>query len=123
MILRGIPVRAIGLALLPGLLAACSQGVDIDALRAQIGHAPVVMLSTSTCGYCKRLRADLREWGIAYDDLDVESNPRARQAYHEVSGRGVPILVVGDSVVHGYSPARARELLRAADLLPESQVH
>ena len=32
-------------------------------LRAEIGDAPVVLLSTSTCGYCKRLRADLRRVG------------------------------------------------------------
>lgn len=123
MILRCLPVRAIGLALLPALLAACSPGVDTGALRALVGDAPVVMLSTTTCGYCKRLRADLHEWGVAYDDLDVESNPLAQRAFHEAGGRGVPILVVGDSVVHGYSPARARELLRAADLLPEPSVH
>lgn len=120
MIVRVLPLRAIGLVLLPVLLAACSQDVDIAALRAEIGDAPVVMLSTSSCGYCKRLRGDLHEWGIAHEDLDVETNRKAQRAYREVNGRGVPILVIGDAVVHGYSPARTRDLLLAANLLPDS---
>lgn len=112
--------RSIGLALALAGLSACSQDVDMRELRAEIGDAPVVMLSTSTCGYCKRLRADLRQWGVAFDDIDVESSRAGERAYREVNGRGVPILVIGDTVLHGYSPERSRALLVAADLLPDS---
>jgi glutaredoxin len=101
-------------------LAGCAQKVDVDALRVEIGDAPVVMLSTSTCGYCRKLRADLGDWGVEFEDLDVESDRSGRRAYHQVNGRGVPILVIGDQVLHGYSPERARTMLIAANLLPES---
>jgi glutaredoxin len=87
-------------------------------LREQIGDDPVIMLSTSTCGYCRQLRADLADWDVEYRDIDVESDRKGQYAYEMLDGRGVPILLVGDRTVHGYSPQRARALLSAADLIP-----
>jgi glutaredoxin len=107
-------------AIVMTVLAGCAQKVDVDELRAEIGEKPVVLLSTSTCGYCRQLRADLGDWGVEFKDLDVETNRSGRRAYHQVNGRGVPILVIRDQVLHGYSPERARAMLIAADLLPES---
>ncbi len=97
-------------------LAGC--GRDPAALRAEVGSAPVVLLSTAWCGYCRKLRGDLADWGVAYDELDVESSESGRRAYAMVGGRGVPILLVGDEVVHGYAPQRTRQLIAAAGLGP-----
>ena len=113
-------LRGAGLAFLLVMLAACTSQADIAEVRAAIGDAPVVLLSTSTCGYCKKLRADLAAWGVDYVDLDVESNDDGWRAYDLVNGRGVPILVIGDKVVHGYAPDRSRGLLLAAKLIPDS---
>ncbi len=112
--------RLAGLALLLALLSACSSQVDMTDVRAMIGDAPVVLLSTSTCGYCKKLRADLSGWGVDYVDVDVESDRKGQRLYDLVNGRGVPILLVGDEVVHGYSPDRSHGLLLAANLIPDS---
>ena len=92
-------------------LSAC--GRDPAALRAEVGSAPVVLLSTAWCGYCRKLRGDLASWGVEYVEFDVEASHEGRNAYELVGGRGVPILLVGDEVVHGYSPQRARELIAA----------
>ena len=117
------PRRILRLAmaiLLLAVMSACTQEVDISELRAEIGDSPVVMLSTTTCGYCKQLRADLGDWGVDFEDLDVESDSNGWEAYEQVNGRGVPILIIGDTVLHGYEPERARSLLVEASLLPES---
>lgn len=113
-------IRAVALALLLGLLAACTQDIDIASLRARIGEDPVIMLSTSTCGYCKKMRSDLANWNVEYLDIDVESDRNGRFAFDMLEGRGVPILLVGERTVHGYSPERAHALLTAADLIPKS---
>lgn len=101
------------------LLAACTQEIDLTSLRAEIGDDPVVMLSTSTCGYCRKLRADLDNWDVEYLDIDVETNRKGQFAYDMLEGRGVPILLVGEKTVHGYDPGRAHALLTAANLIPE----
>ncbi len=95
-------MRIAGLTLSLMLLAACSANVDVASVRGSFGDFNVVLLSTSTCGYCKKLRADLADWGVDYVDI------------------GVPILLIGDQVVHGYAPDRSRELLAAANLIPDS---
>ena len=113
-------LRGAGLAWLLVMLSACTNKIDLADVRAAIGDAPVVLLSTSTCGYCKKLRADLADWGVEYVDVDVESDRNGQRAYELVNGRGVPILLVGDTVVHGYSPDRSRGLLAAANQIPDS---
>jgi glutaredoxin len=120
MICRADILRGFALAVLVMVLGACTQRVDMTELRDAVGDAPVVLLSTSTCGYCRKLRADLGGWGVDYVDVDVEREDSGRRAYDLVNGRGVPILLVGDTVVHGYAPERSRALLVAARLLPDS---
>lgn len=114
-----MPGRLAGLVLLLTLLSACSNQIDMTDVHAMIGDAPVVLLSTSTCGYCKKLRADLSEWGVDYVDVDVESDQNGQRLYDLVNGRGVPILLIGDDIVHGYSPSRSHGLLAAANLTSE----
>lgn len=101
-------------------LLACSGKVDQSALRAEIGSAPVVLLSTAWCGYCRKLRTSLNDWGVAFEEIDVEHKANGHRAYQLVNGRGVPILLIGDQQVHGYSPDKARELLVVAGLIPAS---
>ncbi|MEO8012174.1 MAG: glutaredoxin domain-containing protein [Dokdonella sp.] len=110
MIARRLPIRVVLLAAMVAVLTACG-GVDQSALRAQVGSEPVVLLSTAWCGYCRKLRSDLQNWGVAYTELDVERSEEGQRAYRMVGGRGVPILLIADQVVHGYSPQRARALL------------
>lgn len=109
-----------GLALSLMLLSACSANVDVGKLRSTFGDFDVVLLSTSTCGYCKKLRADLADWGVDYIDVDIESERKGRDAFVELNGRGVPVLMIGDQAIHGYSPERSHELLAAANLLSET---
>ena len=109
-------LRPLLLAALLVLATACSGGIDHAALRAEVGSAPVVLLSTAWCGYCRKLRADLERWGVAFDEIDVETTDEGQRAYDLVEGRGVPILLIGEQVVHGYAPAQARELLAAAGI-------
>jgi len=106
-------------------LAACARPAPIDrqALRAAVGDAPVVMLSASWCGYCRKLRADLRRWDVAFSEFDVEDDAAGTQAYSLLRGNGVPILLVNEHRVSGYAPSRARELLASAGLLRSGTIH
>jgi glutaredoxin len=80
--------------------------------RKQTGSDGIVMLSAAWCGYCDALRRDLDAMGVAYSELDIDGSGRA--AFDAVNARGVPVLIVGQDVIHGYSPDRARELIAAA---------
>ncbi|SRR5690349_14421642 len=115
-------VRPWSISLACVALAACARPAPVDeaALRATVGDQPVVLLSAEWCGYCARQREDFRRWGVAFDELDVESDPAGSRAYALLRGRGVPIVLVNEHRIHGYAPPRVRELLAESGLLPAS---
>ncbi len=58
----------------------------------------VTMFSTSWCGYCRRLKTQLDREGIAYTEVDIESDP-ASAAFVEQVNRGnqtVPTVLFPD---------------------------
>lgn len=119
---RCLSARAGALVLALLAMAACSRGapVDLAAAREHLADARVVMLSTSWCSVCARLRADLDRWGVAYVDHDVESDPAARRAWQALQRPGVPVLLVGGERLVGYMPRRTLALLQQQGLAPRS---
>ena len=69
------------------------------------GRGQVVMYSASWCGYCKKARAYFKENDIAYTDYDIEADRFAKINYDRLGGRGVPLILVGDKQMRGFSIA------------------
>jgi mycoredoxin len=59
---------------------------------------PLTMYSTTWCGYCARLKAQLRREGIEYTEVDIEHDPEAAQFVMSVNGgnQTVPTVVFPD---------------------------
>ena len=64
----------------------------------------VVLYAMSTCPYCQKTRELLAENHVPYVEMDVVKSRLARQQYDEMGGRGVPIVVVGNTIIRGYNP-------------------
>lgn len=60
--------------------------------------APVIMYSTSWCGYCQRLKAQMGRAGIGWEEINIESDPQAEATVKAVNGGNatVPTLVFAD---------------------------
>lgn len=41
--------------------------------------AALTVYSTTWCGYCRRLKTQLDEAGIAYSEIDIEQNPESAE--------------------------------------------
>jgi glutaredoxin len=52
------------------------------------------LYARSGCHLCEQMAADLRALGIAFEEIDVDSDPALRLKY----GRDVPVLVFKDLV-------------------------
>ena len=76
-----------------------SPGVAIMAGTAQ---PKVVLYGTDWCPYCAKTRIFFAVHGIQYIDLDVEKSREAGERYRELSGKGVPVILVGDRVITGF---------------------
>ena len=60
--------------------------------------AQLTMYSTRWCGYCQRLKAQLKRENISFDEIDIEQDPEAANLVEKVNGgnRTVPTVVYED---------------------------
>lgn len=58
----------------------------------------VTMFSTTWCGYCRRLKSQMDEAGIAYTEVNIEEQPDAAAFVEQVNGgnQTVPTLLFPD---------------------------
>ena len=58
----------------------------------------VTMYSTTWCGYCQRLKAQMTREGISYIEVDIELDPTAADYVMSVNGgnQTVPTVVFPD---------------------------
>jgi glutaredoxin 3 len=66
---------------------------------------PVVIYTTTHCGYCRSAKAWLATRGVSFSEVDVTGDDEGRAALVERSGgqRTVPQIFVGKVHVGGYS--------------------
>ena len=75
---------------------------------------PLVMYTTSWCGYCVRLKRFLDSDGIAYSEVNIELEPGAAEFVMSVNGgnRTVPTVLFPDgTAITNPTPAQVREQL------------
>ena len=90
---------------------------EISSVPAESVAAQVTMFTTTWCGYCKRARAYLNKMGIPFVEYDVEHDEFGKRQYKKLNGRGVPVILVGDQRMNGFSVPSLEKLLRNAGLL------
>ena len=61
----------------------------------------ILMYSTTWCGYCRRLKAQLDREGIGFAEIDIEKVPDAAEFVMSVNGgnQTVPTVVFPDGTV------------------------
>lgn len=81
------------------------------AQRAAGKGVEVVLYSTDWCGYCRKTKEFLDAHGVAYTELDIEKDAQSRQDFERLGGRGVPLVVIGETVIRGYDEASMKSAL------------
>jgi glutaredoxin 3 len=72
---------------------------------------PVTVYTTQMCPYCVRAKSLLSKKGVAYEEIDVMMDMKAREEMLAKSGgaRTVPQIFVGDTHVGGFDELSALE--------------
>ncbi len=73
---------------------------------------PVVMYGAAWCGYCKRARRYFDTHGVAYREYDVEKDAAARREFERLGGHGVPLILVGEARLQGFSEGGFEQLYK-----------
>lgn len=70
----------------------------------------VVLYSAEWCGYCKQARRYFKENRIRFTEYDVEKSARGQRDFRKLRAKGVPVILVGDQRMNGFSPAAFMKL-------------
>ena len=74
------------------------------------------MYSTSWCGYCKRLKSQLNDLGITFEEVNIEEVPGTAEIVEKVNNgnQTVPTLVFSDgSAMTNPSARQVQEKLQS----------
>ena len=71
----------------------------------------VLLYATDWCGYCKMTREFFAASGINYTEHDIEKSSAALAARKKLGGQGVPVIVIGDTVIQGWNEGELRQVL------------
>lgn len=63
----------------------------------------VVLYSAEWCGYCRQARAHFESNGIPFLEYDIETDAKGRRDYKRLNGKSVPIILVNDTRLNGFS--------------------
>ena len=63
----------------------------------------VVMYSASWCTVCRKASKYFRQKGIAFAEYDIERSEKGRREYNKLGARGVPVILVGDKRLNGFT--------------------
>lgn len=50
--------------------------------------------------------------GVKYSEFDIERSKEGYEQYTQLGGQGVPLIVVGEKVIHGYGKDQIIEALK-----------
>jgi glutaredoxin len=87
---------------LPAIYREALRRVRAESAATAEPTAGVVFYAAAWCGYCRQARAYMSAKGIAYREIDIDSND-GMVAFARVGGQGVPLLVAAGKRLQGFS--------------------
>ena len=115
---KGVALVLALAVLLSALIVWKYQGKQPDGREEAAGPpARVVIYTTPTCPYCNVAKAFFEKRDIDYFEVDITSSEEGLRAFRDLSGRGVPLIFVGETRIDGYNEQLLRNALRRIGLL------
>jgi len=94
-------------------------GVDISSRSYQASSSSthhkrpskVILLSRPGCGYCVKAKDFMRSRGIGFTEYNILSSSKGKRLFNKHRGTGVPLIIIGDQVIKGFSTSAILEAL------------
>lgn len=77
-------------------------------MQGKVKPMSFIMYSTTWCGYCKRLKSQLADLGVTFEEINIEEVPGTAEIVEKANGgnRTVPTLVFSDGTAMTNPPAK-----------------
>jgi glutaredoxin len=85
---------------------------EVETVAAKFVYGSVVIYTTEWCGVCNQAKAHLKSRGVVFTEFDIEHNGLAKAEFKRLNGKGVPLILVGDKRMSGFSATRLDKLLQ-----------
>ena len=95
--------------IIPGMWR--SAGAEQSANRANPALPRVRVLIASWCPYCQKLEKFLEEKQIPHESFDIERSSTGAGMYSKLGYPGVPVTIIGSTIISGYRPGEILEAL------------
>jgi glutaredoxin-like YruB-family protein len=81
-----------------------AQPPQAAAKKSERFAGTIEMYATSWCGYCAAAESYMKSKNYSYVKYDIEKDSAAKQRHKELGGRGVPLIIIGNNKMSGFSP-------------------
>ena len=98
------------------------SAVEIKPLVERLGKKnKVVMYSATWCGICKKAKRYFKAKKIPYVIYDVEKSYSGKRDFKLLKGKSVPIIIVGNKRMNGFTVTRFDKLYQQQMLNRDSE--
>ena len=95
----------------------------IDCTPEIIASKPdVIMLGAWWCTYCYQAKKYFQQNSIQYCEYDVENTATGKRLYQEHGGGAVPILLIGEYQLNGFSQRQVQSALATLNNQPDEKL-
>jgi glutaredoxin-like YruB-family protein len=78
---------------------------------AEAAAKHVVMYTTAQCPACQQAKKYFAQRGVNYEERNVEQSRQAAEEFQKLGGHGVPLIMVGNNRMEGFSPQALDKML------------
>ncbi|MDO8137591.1 MAG: glutaredoxin family protein [Candidatus Brocadiales bacterium] len=69
------------------------------------------VFTTTGCANCMQVKDYLKKAGIEFTECNIAESPEAAEELKRLGALSVPLIVCGDTIIHGFDRARLDELI------------
>lgn len=81
-------------------------------------ESKVIVYSAVWCGFCHMAKEYFKKLGVAYEEKDIETDPKFAQESIDKSGQmGIPVIDINGKIIVGFDRPKIDEALKAANLV------
>lgn len=90
---------------------ANSGSASVAAAGSNGAAKEIIMYTTASCPACVAAKSYMARKGIRYEERDVERSSAALAEFQNLGGRGVPLILVGNEKMVGFSAQKLEEMI------------
>jgi len=73
----------------------------------------IIVFSTPSCGWCRKVKSYLRDKGFKFRDVDISRDQKAAMDVQRRTGStSVPVILINNRPIIGFNKAEIDKLLR-----------